>query len=126
MEKVDRFEKHRWRMWSRVVSVYDGDTITLLCYVRGQQVRWRTRLMGFDAPEMKSRDPGEKEKAKAAKCFLQTMLPKYPFRVTVFGVDKYGRLLVDLKYKGRKISDIMIENNHAYAYNGGTKRQNPA
>ena len=123
VDNVDRFEKHKWQMWAKVVSVYDGDTVTLLCHVNGQKVRWRTRMMGYDSPEIRTNNIQEKKRAFLAKEFLQTLLPTQPFHVTVHGIDKYGRLLVDMKYKGTKISKMMIDHGHAYEYTGGTKQQ---
>lgn len=105
----------------KVLSVYDGDTITVLCIFKGRLVRWRCRLIGFDAPEMRSSDSNEKAKAVEAKQFLETMLCRYPFRGKCVGLDKYGRVLVDLKYKGRCISEWMIETGHGKWYDGGTK-----
>ena len=37
--------------------------------------------------------------------------------------DKYGRLLIDIKDNlNIKISEWLIENNYAFAYDGGKKR----
>lgn len=120
-ENIHRFEKHTWTTWAKIVAVYDGDTVTLLLPFKGKLVRWRTRLMGYDAPEMKSSDEVEKAKARSAKFFLINILPKQWFRVKIHGIDKYGRLLVDLKYKKKHVSQIMIEKGHGVSYDGKTK-----
>ena len=47
-----------------VVSVYDGDTITIassLPFINSPIYRWSLRIYGIDCPEMKSRDEKEKE-----------------------------------------------------------------
>ena len=119
---IQRLENHSWKMWMKVVSVYDGDTITVICIFRGKMVRWRCRLIGYDAPEMKSKVSEEKEKAIKAKEFLETMLPKYVFKGQCRGTDKYGRLLLDLKYKKLSISTIMVNHKLGQPYNGGTKK----
>lgn len=62
--------------------------------------------MGFDAPEMRTQNVEEKQKAEEAKEFLKTLLPKGIFRLQIHGLDKYGRLLIDPSYKGNKISDV--------------------
>jgi len=117
-----RMEKRHWRMWMKVVDVYDGDTITVACIHRGVIVRWRCRLVGFDAPEMRSQNADEKVAAIAAKRFLMTLLPAHTFRGKCAGLDKYGRLLLKLEHKGVAIEQIMILNNHGYAYEGKTKQ----
>ena len=78
--------------------------------------------MGYDAPELRSKDEEEKKKAAVAKDFLRQLLPGGVFTVHVKGLDKYGRLLIDPVKNGRKVSEIMIANHHGYAYNGGTKQ----
>lgn len=121
MQDIPRLEKFEWTMWAKVVAVYDGDTITIVCVFRGKIVRWRCRLIGYDSPELRSQNAEEKKKALESKEFLMTLLPKSMFRCKCKGVDKYGRLLIDLKVKNVRISEIMISNNHGYAYSGGKK-----
>ena len=41
------------------------------------------------------------------------------------GFNKYGRLLGDIyinKTDTESVNDLMIKNNHAYEYHGGTKK----
>ena len=119
---VCRMENHKWKMWMRITTVYDGDTVTVLCAFNGKLVRWRARLTGFDAPEIRSKNEDEKKSAIAAKEYLKTIVPRGLFKGQCNGLDKYGRLLLDLTYKGHPISEIMIMNNHGYAYKGGKKQ----
>ena len=60
---VPRMEKKSFGMYMKVVNVFDGDTITVVCIVNKCPVRWRCRLQGYDAPEMRSKDEEEKQKA---------------------------------------------------------------
>ena len=122
VETYDRSEKHKWKAWTKIISIYDGDTVTVILRMNGKFVRWRARLMGFDAPEMRTQDVKEKYKAEKAKEFLETLLPKGIFKLEIHGFDKYGRLLIDPSYKGKKISELMIENDHGYPYFGGKKQ----
>lgn len=121
-ENYEKSEKHKWKAWVKITSVYDGDTITVLIRFNSKFVRWRARLMGFDAPEMRTHNVEEKQNAEEAKEFLKTLLPKRIFKIEIHGLDKYGRLLIDPCYRGKKISEMMIENNHGYAYFGGKKQ----
>ena len=36
--------------------------------------------------------------------------------------DKYGRLLIDIEIEGGTISKWLIDNDYAFAYDGGTKK----
>jgi endonuclease YncB( thermonuclease family) len=117
-----RFEKKTFRMWMKIVDVYDGDTVTVVCFVNNNPVRWRCRLQGFDAPELRSKNEHEKAKAVLAREFLKTILPHTIFHGSCNGLDKYGRLLLNIRHKNMDISQIMIENGHGYPYNGGKKK----
>lgn len=124
VEKIQRMEKKSWNMWMKIVNVYDGDTCTALCVFRGKLVRWRCRMFGYDCPELRSKIPEEKQIALLGKEQLKLLLnyrTRRPFRGHCRGIDKYGRLLLDVKVKGRPISEVMIEKNLAIAYTGGKK-----
>ena len=121
-KKVERIDKLQWKMWMKISDVYDGDTINVLCLHNGRLVKWRCRMKGYDSPEMKGKSQEEKEAAIAARDFLKTLLPNKIFLAKCEGLDKYGRILLDLKHKGLPIKEIMILNNHGYEYDGGTKK----
>ena len=79
------------------IRVIDGDTIEadvdLGFRIRQRQV---IRLAGIDAPELRSKDAVEREKAKAAKAGLERFLvvhepPNILMEST--SLDKYGRSL---------------------------------
>ena len=115
--------EHRSDVWMRIVSVYDGDTIVVAIVHDGRLRRRRCRLAGYDSPELRTRDENERTRAVAARDHLATLLPiGRLFRGDVRGLDKYGRLLVELRVRGRRVADRMIEAGHGYAYDGGTKR----
>ena len=118
---VPRMEKKSFGMYMKVVNVYDGDTVTVVCIVNKHPVRWRCRLQGYDAPEMRSKDEEQKQKAILARDFLKEILPKNIFYGRCNGLDKYGRLLLNIKVNNIDISQIMIQKGHAYSYNGGKK-----
>ena len=120
LSTAPREEKQSYRVWAKVVNVYDGDTITLALICRNKIVRRRCRLVRIDAPEMRG---DHKSEAIASRDFLQSILPKKVFRVQVLGLDKYGRLLIDPKTsKGQYVSKIMIVKKHAVFYDGGKKQ----
>lgn len=122
--RIERMENKSWKMWMKIVSVYDGDTCTIICIFRGKFVRWRCRMFGYDSPELRSKDETEKQKARLAKEYFESLLTfrmRRPFRGTCRGIDKYGRILLDLKINGKFLHEIMIEANHANPYMGKKK-----
>lgn len=79
------------------IRVIDGDTIEADVDL-GFRIRQRQiiRLAGIDAPELRSKDAAEREKAKAAKEALEYVLTACkPMEILMHstGLDKYGRSL---------------------------------
>jgi len=72
---------------------------------------------------MRTKDPLEKEKAVAARDFLSGHILGKIVKVCIQGEDKYGRLLAEIFDENGDVnySDLMLENEHAYKYDGGTK-----
>merc|ERR1719231_1697933 len=60
---------------ARVVSVYDGDTITVAArHHKGSPALFKVRLAGIDAPEMRGGSAAEKQAALAARDFLRDLV----------------------------------------------------
>ena len=121
MSRTPRVETEVRALAFRVSEVYDGDTVTICHVHNGCLRRRRARLYGFDAPEMRGVSAAEKKKAVAARDFLAQTLPSGVMIGRVIGLDKYGRLLLDIKVRGQPISRIMIREGHGVEYFGGTK-----
>lgn len=116
-----QFEKRGGTMLARKVSVYDGDTFTILMIAEDRNpYRRRCRCIGYDSPEMRGRD-ARKSEAIAARDHLESVIPSGVFSLTYTGLDKYGRLLVTFDVNGEPLKDHMIRLGHGYAYDGGTK-----
>lgn len=86
--------------WARVVSMYDGDTCTVVVPVPGLgHRRVRVRLLGIDTPEMRGGGPGEKERAVSARDRFAQLVGFEPTTAPTFAWlqcssnDKYGRTL---------------------------------
>ena len=41
------------KTYCKVLSIYDGDTITIGCKVWGKYFKLKIRMFGYDSPEMK-------------------------------------------------------------------------
>lgn len=125
-----------------LVRVLDGDTID--CYIDlgfDLKIKKRIRYMGIDTWESRTRDLDEKKKGLAAKARNKELLEAGVFKIKSFGTGKFGRVLgeifvtpdavgheisenVDKTSDGLvSINDILINEGHAYEYDGGKKKK---
>ena len=113
-----------------ILKVVDGDTVDVDidlgfgCWLRNERVR----IVGIDCPESRTSDRIEKVFGQAAKDRLISILG--PEAVLVSQVSKmgenmkgkFGRILGDFKtIYGKLVSETLMEEGHAVAYNGGDK-----
>ncbi len=109
---------------AKIVSVYDGDTITVMAHIwLGQDVETKVRLDGIDTPEIKGKCDAEKMAAVKARDFLAELAGD---AVTLRDIH-YG------KYAGRVVASVPTESGmdlvaaliaagHGRAYSGGKRR----
>lgn len=115
---------------AKVMKCYDGDTIHCIFKFNGKFSIFKVRMYGYDSCEMKPRKNINNrdyiiKKAHQAKEYLETLILNKIVCLECVGEDKYGRLLGIIKLRSddeKSINDIMIETNHGYAYDGGTKK----
>ena len=109
----------------RVVSVYDGDTVTVIVPFETKFFKTKCRLMGIDTPELRTRDPAEKAAGYAARDYLRTLIDQKHVWVQCGGYDKYGRLLGTIyltsTLEAPSANEQMLLQGHAKSYYGGTK-----
>ena len=124
-----------------LVRVLDGDTID--CYIDlgfDLKIKKRIRYMGIDTWESRTRDLDEKAKGLLAKARNKELLEAGVFKIVSHGTGKFGRVLgeifvspdavghevaegVDRSSDGLvSINDILINEGHAYVYEGGKKK----
>ncbi len=113
-----------------ISNIYDGDTFdATIEWDKNIFLRFRCRMWGFDAPEIKTKDKVEKQKGLETKEFLIHELNKTNMMATVrcFEFDKYGRLLVLLYlpsiYPHFSINDLIVNKGLGYVYLGGNKQK---
>jgi endonuclease YncB( thermonuclease family) len=108
---------------AKCLKCYDGDTITLGAVLSGYgPVRFSCRLLGIDTPELRSRDPSEKQLACIARDVLRGVLLHRLVSVEICGSDKYGRLLVRASTDiHQDVSEFIISQGLAVRYDGGKK-----
>lgn len=124
---------------AKAVSVYDGDTFTAAVAVNGRLEEWHIRMLGYDSPEIRSKNQAEKAEAVRCKEALSRWVLNKVFLIRPTKPDKYGRLLCDV-FVSKKMSDScpaslvdtadsrllwlndwMIKNTKSLPYDGGTK-----
>ena len=124
-------EKYIYR--GKLDRVVDGDTIDALIDVGFDiWLKKRVRFQGIDAWESRTRNLEEKAKGLEAKARVIELLDKVSnkpgyFRIRSHGLGKYGRLLgeifiMDKDDKQISINEQLIEEGHAYVYDGGKKK----
>jgi endonuclease YncB( thermonuclease family) len=132
------------RFFAKVVSVYDGDTITVLMALDeyAEFYEHKIRVYGYDSPELRpkrSKDylksrfdsrEDEKSAAKAARDFLRERILDEIVEIrTVQNRDPFNRLLAEVYARDNdaefnvNICDFMISNGHGLKYYGKTKQQ---
>lgn len=127
---------------AKVVSVYDGDTITAAINLYSNKYyKFSIRLNGIDTPELRTKNAEEKQAGIVARDYLRLLVLDRIIKLDVGKFDKYGRALAYLYNEDVSDADIeqerdspsnqrpksinynMITTNHAVAYDGGTKKK---
>lgn len=91
----------------RVLSVGDGDTITV---TKGSE-QMRVRLACIDAPET------QQSYGHSARRELQRLLPVgTSVNMRTVDTDRYGRTVAELNSQGRNINLSLVETGHAVVY----------
>ena len=141
------FSLNGQKMWGRVVSLYDGDTLTVALNVFTGVYKFSVRMNGIDTCEMKSKNDKNKELAKNARSRLLSLITEkdisetstwndrrkinnilnkgmYFVWVECLDFDKYGRLLANIylnENSTENFSQVLIKDKLAYEYRGDTK-----
>lgn len=108
----------------KVIKVYDGDTITIASKIEASSpiiYRFPVRLLGIDSPEIKGKTENEKALAKKSRDALYSLIYGKFVILENVTIEKYGRLLADVKYGDIHINTWMLDNNYAVPYDGGKK-----
>ena len=114
---------------AKCTRVVDGDTIDAQIDL-GFDVhkKIRIRMVGINTPESRTRDLEEKKKGIAASEFTKKHLELNDgkFVIQSYGKGKYGRVLaeifVNIDGEETSLNKLLIENGHAYEYEGGKKQ----
>lgn len=105
-------------------DVIDGDTIRgRISGLPEPLNRVSIRVLGVDTPEKRGKCQAEKDLAKEATMFLSEKFKAAQYvELRWMEWDKYGgRILAEVYFDGKSVSQMMIENKFALPYNGGKK-----
>jgi micrococcal nuclease len=108
----------------KYVKNYDGDTLTVkipsVHPLLGENIS--VRILGIDAPELRSDSPCERQMAQKAKEELKEILAEGGrIDLESIGRDKYFRVLAKVTVDGRDVADMMLRRGLAVPYDGGTR-----
>ena len=135
-KKIKRFSLENERKIGKCVDVYDGDTIQVVFQLQTELFRWTCRLTGIDTPEIRTRNKTEKQFGYTVRNYLREKILNKMVVIECGEFDKYGRLLGKIYLKQEKdaqsggdnensdssINQWLIDNEYAFAYDGGTKK----
>ena len=117
-----------------VTRVVDGDTVDANVDLGFNLFTHdRIRLLGIDTPESRTRNKKEKSLGLKAKARLKELVATAPkgrrgkrqifLQTTKKGKGKFGRILGTLWVNGENLNEILMRENHARPYFGGSKNE---
>lgn len=101
----------------RVVSITDGDTLTLL---DGNHVQHKIRLSGIDAPERRQAFGNRSTQALGALAHAKPAVAHCPKK------DRYGRWICVVEVAGRDVGLAIVEQGLAWWYRKYAREQSSA
>jgi micrococcal nuclease len=100
------------------ISVYDGDTITVKATPKqfktdlAYDYKWKVRLLGINAPEIRGKEPGALE----ARDALSNLILGKNIKLDIKKYGKYGRLVANVYLDDLLVNDYMISHGFADVY----------
>lgn len=91
----------------KVISIQDGDTITILS---PEKIQTKIRLYGIDCPE-KSQDFGNR-----AKKFTASLVARKTVKVIPYDIDKYGRTVGVVFVASENVNEEILKAGLAWQY----------
>jgi len=91
---------------AKVVSVSDGDTITVLHSGADERIR----LYGIDTPEK------NQEYGPQAKALTSALIAGRNIDVKTVTVDQYGRTVGLVTVDGQSLNELIVQNGYAWVY----------
>ena len=112
----------------KVVEVYDGDTCKIVIYFKNEFIKFNMRMLGYDTPELRTKNEIEKNFAHISKEMLERLILNKIVKVSCHEFDKYGRVLCSIIVINRNnkeeidVNNFMVEKHFGYNYFGDKKK----
>ncbi len=97
-----------------VTKVFDGDTVQ----VQGQNIEFRIRMVGIDAPETGGAKKKGQPYSQQAKKVLRQLIQGKKVRLKQYGTGGYNRILAEIFSQGHNINLAMVRRGLAEVYQG--------
>lgn len=109
----------------KLSRLIDGDTfsVDLSCAHDVFCKDISVRVKNIDTPELRSKNPKEREAARKAKQFTKEFLEAGQVDLLNCSRDKYFRLLCDVTVEGKDFATAILKTKLARPYNGGKKQK---
>ena len=91
---------------AKVIGIADGDTLTVLV----KRTQYRIRLAGIDAPERKQAFGRKAKQRLSALAFGKVV------DVKVLSLDRYGRLVAEVRVGGRSCGEVLVREGLAWHF----------
>lgn len=136
-DQLPKFTFNGFITKAKVVSIYDGDTITIVFYYHDSPIKDSFRMYGYDSPELKPLKtlPERKLHVRAgyvARDYLSSLIIDQIVWVSFMKEEKYGRLMgtIYFYHQGQiqpdekdNINHHMLEKGLGKPYEGGHKSE---
>lgn len=114
---------------AKCISVYDADSATFLVdcgfYITHEI---KTRFLGIDTPELRTKNLKEKKLGIEARDFVRSLILKKKVIIKTYlnkkeqnRKGKYGRYLCEVWLGDIKLNDLLVEEEYARRYTGGKR-----
>lgn len=103
----------------KIVKCYDGDTVHCVFKHDGIYQRFKIRMLGYDTPEIRTRDAEEKKKGFLAKDRITELLLGKVAYIECGKFDKYGRILGTIRLNeadSKTINQMMVDEGYGVPY----------
>lgn len=107
-----------------VISVYDGDTITVEAQIWVRQtITTKVRIRGVDTPEIRGKCSNEKELAIKARDFIRALMGETVILTNIEDGKYAGRVIADVyTEQGDLVSAALLKENLGRQYDGGQRQ----